>query len=106
MKMRENSPATRAQAQTEIQTMGRPSVCQCEIRTAQRLWRTALHCCCMKMEWRDMSRVRPATGSVLRKLYSHRGPLICVGNNRQLLFVIYILRGLAGMNYRVYFGLQ
>lgn len=34
-----------------------------------------------------MSRVRPATGSVLRKLYSQRGPLICV---EQATFVHYL----------------
>lgn len=39
------------------------------------------------MEWREMVGVKPAAGSVLRKLYSRRGPLICV---EQATFVLYL----------------
>lgn len=56
------------------------------------------------MEWREIVGVRPAAGSVLRKLYSRGGPLICL---EQVTFVLYLHScWMAGMNYGVYFGLQ
>lgn len=39
------------------------------------------------MEWREMVGVRAAAGSVLGKLYTQRGPLICV---EQATFVLYL----------------
>lgn len=45
--MRSSQP-TGAQAQAEIQTEGRLGICQCKIREAQTLWRTALRCCFRK----------------------------------------------------------
>lgn len=66
--------------------MGRPCVCQCEIRAAQTLWRTALQCCFR--EWSgEEARVRPSAGSVFKKLHFWRGPLICV---EQATFVLYL----------------
>lgn len=45
--MRSRQP-TGAQAQAEIQTVGRPSICQGEIRAAQTPRRTAPRCCFRK----------------------------------------------------------
>lgn len=71
---------------------------------------TMAHCPVLllwKMEWREMAGVRPAAGSVLRKLYSRRGPLICV---EQATFVLYLHSCGIGWNelWTVlnYFGLQ
>lgn len=49
---------TGAQAQAEIQTVGRPSICQCKIRAEQTLWRTALHCCFRKWSGQGQARSR------------------------------------------------
>lgn len=76
-----------AQPQTQVQTVGRPDVCQCEIRAASRLWRTAVYGRFQKTEWREKARVRHAAGSVLRELFSRRGPLIRV---EQATFVLYL----------------
>lgn len=71
---------------------------------------TMAHCPVLllwKMEWREMAGVRPAAGSVLRKLYSRGGPLICV---EQATFVLYLHSCRIGWNelWTVlnYFGLQ
>lgn len=47
VQMRERVRLQGAWAETEVQTTGRPNVCQCEIRGVKRLWRTAL-CCCFR----------------------------------------------------------
>lgn len=39
-----------AQPQTEVQTVERPNVCQCEIRVANSPWRSAAYCCFQRME--------------------------------------------------------
>lgn len=87
VQMREAVSPQGAQPQTQVQTIGRPNVCQCEIRAAKSLWCTAVYCCFQKMEWREKARVRHAAGSVLRELFSWRGPLIRV---EQATFVLYL----------------
>lgn len=79
------SQVTGAQAQMNIQTIGRPNVCQCEIRAAETLCCTALYC--RAMEWWTVARIRSAAGPVLKKFYSQTDALICV---EQATFVLYL----------------
>lgn len=85
---------TGAEAQAEIQTVGRSSICQCEIRAAPTLWRTGLHCCFRKWSGGNRTGSSPSRISI-QKCFNSRGDTPIVWN-RQLLFFIYILAGSAG----------